>query len=111
MREFKQTIERMAIHYDGPLMRAAWWDRPPEPSEITRPPSRPPFAAHTRETPVTEPHYRQPQPAAGLPMNRKQRYAEATRLLRDSDNDLGWVASRLGIHPTTLYRWRKDGKV
>ena len=22
-----------------------------------------------------------------------------------------WVAAQLGIHPTTLYRWRKDGKV
>ena len=41
----------------------------------------------------------------------KQKMALARDLLVQSDNNLGWVAAQLGIHPTTLYRWRKQGKV
>ena len=49
-----------------------------------------------------------PTPPALSP---KQKMALARDLLVQSDQNLGWVAAQLGIHPTTLYRWRKQGKV
>jgi len=41
----------------------------------------------------------------------RQKLALAKRLLAESGNDYGWVAAQLGINPSTLYRWRKAGKV
>jgi DNA-binding NtrC family response regulator len=49
-----------------------------------------------------------PTPPALSP---KQKMALARDFLAQSDQNLGWVAAQLGIHPTTLYRWRKQGKV
>jgi transposase-like protein len=43
--------------------------------------------------------------------NRKQKLEMARQLLESSGNDLTWVAAQLGIHPTTLYRWRKTKKI
>jgi ActR/RegA family two-component response regulator len=48
--------------------------------------------------------------ATGI-LNRKQKWERARELLRDSGHDLGWSAAQLGIHPTTLFRWLKAGKV
>jgi transposase-like protein len=31
--------------------------------------------------------------------------------LKESADDLTWVAAQVGVHPTTLYRWRMTGKV
>jgi transcriptional regulator with PAS, ATPase and Fis domain len=42
---------------------------------------------------------------------KKQKILVAKKLLEEHDGDLTWVAAQLGIHPTTLYRWRKAGKV
>ncbi|MGF1453433.1 MAG: sigma-54 interaction domain-containing protein [Opitutales bacterium] len=134
VRELKQAIERMAIHYDGPVMRASFW-APPE-LEAPAPRTRAPF-------PVSEPEpapRAAPQPAgtaapfSGAPApaswgdgghgsygyghgyrpmapSKREKYQIASRLIEESDGDLGWVAAQLGIHPTTLYRWRKSGKV
>jgi transposase-like protein len=44
-------------------------------------------------------------------MNRKQKLDLARQLLEASGNDLTWVAAQLGVHPTTLYRWRKMNKL
>jgi len=48
---------------------------------------------------------------ASMPISRRQKLDLARQLLESSGNDLTWVAAQLGIHPTTLYRWRKAGKV
>jgi transposase-like protein len=50
-------------------------------------------------------------PTRMVSLSRKQRLEMAKQLLEASGNDLTWVAAQLGIHPTTLYRWRKDKKV
>ncbi len=142
VRELKQVIERMAIHYDGPVMRASWWD-PPARRQLRADGSRAPFPLAERTTPRpfpgssqrpfsssnTPPHRiihhpadrhappptQSPAPfsAPGAPMmpNKRQRMELARKLLDESDGDLTWTAAQLGIHPTTLYRWRKAGKV
>jgi len=105
VRELKNTIDRMVVLYDGPVLRTAWWDPPQKsalfgglqsvasPGRLHSPNSEPdPFSSHASP-------------------NRRQRLAQAKRLLEESGNDLTWVAAQLGIHPTTLYRWRKANKV
>ena len=59
------------------------------------------------------PGQNQQQPYWSTPpaLSPKQKMALARDLLAQSDQNLGWVAAQLGIHPTTLYRWRKQGKV
>ncbi len=109
VRELKQTVERLAIHYDGPIMRASWWDIPGDltfrgGSKLQQDVSPPPAegTVHYGTMPVEN---------RAEPLNRKARFAMARHLLEESGGDLGWTAARLGIHPTTLYRWRKEKKV
>ena len=99
VRELKNAIDRMVILYDGPVLRAAWWDVPQR--------------IGGRANSFAQPFRPAPTPADGRPMafNRKQRLEMAKQLLQSSDNDLTWVAAQLGIHPTTLYRWRKTKKI
>jgi DNA-binding NtrC family response regulator len=135
VRELKQAVDRLAIHYNGPMMRAAWWDVPV--AEQNRGQAvrgtRSPFGHASTQTPPL--FVGQPAPQSyglGLPAysaaeprldgaapaysrrrmpSRKEKYDLAKRLLEESGGDLGWVAAQLGVHPTTLYRWRKTGKV
>ncbi len=139
IRELKQSIERLAIHYDGPVMRAAWWEPPaPVATRATGPaaPAYPGLTAYPPEAgfagPSPAPNFGQtapftvpagsfpPAPQAASPYpasvatalpSRKDRLSLARRLLAEHGDDLTWVAAQLGIHPTTLYRWRKSGKV
>ncbi len=137
VRELKQVIDRMAIHYTGPVMREAWWELPEQPDRSmtvmpggfkrernTRSPfpvknaespqaGPPPVPAHPAYAvgPPQPPAYSMPSYGAHPLPNKRERYTMARKLLEDSGGDLGWTAAQLGIHPTTLYRWRKAGKV
>jgi transcriptional regulator with PAS, ATPase and Fis domain len=122
VRELKQAIERMAFHYDGPVMRAAWWELPPtrEARAATVSPTVYPggFVAPAGSVPAGGGGMYYPAPGHGntpggtvLPPSRRGRLALARRLLQESVEDLTWVAAQVGVHPTTLYRWRKAGKV
>jgi len=110
VRELKQAIERLAIYYDGPVMREAWWNVPePLASETDKKP---------QETSVTKAPFEEVKPSTVRPANatfafpnKREKMAMARRLLEESDGDLAWTAAQMGIHPTTLYRWRKAGKV
>jgi DNA-binding NtrC family response regulator len=99
VRELKNAIDRIVIMYDGPVLRAAWWDVPQR------------FNART--PPVSNSLHPAPVAPDGRPVafNRKQKLEMAKQLLESSGNDLTWVAAQLGIHPTTLYRWRKTRKI
>ncbi|HIG29867.1 MAG TPA: sigma-54-dependent Fis family transcriptional regulator [Verrucomicrobiales bacterium] len=103
-REVKNMIDRMVIYYDGPILRAEWWD-PPASEERT---------VNTRTMPVNT-QSSMAHPGMTDPINnfptKKQKILMAKKLLEEHDGDLTWVAAQLGIHPTTLYRWRKAGKV
>lgn len=112
VRELRQSIERMAIYYDGPVMRSNWWTEPTPPEQRAPASSTPPFVSrrtlHGSADPFRE------APSSGFPtrsLNRREKFEYAKRLLDESGGDLTWTASQLGVHPTTLYRWRKDGKV
>jgi DNA-binding NtrC family response regulator len=101
VRELRNAIDRVAILYDGPTLRAAWWE-PPQPSfQNPADLALSSASAQNHGAPLLP----------GLPLSRKQKLESARRLLESSGNDLTWVAAQLGIHPTTLYRWRKAGKL
>lgn len=121
VRELKQVIERLAIYYDGPTMREAWWTIP-EPIPSRSKPEEKPSATVSREmkqmTPSPMPNMGNTPPAMpamkgrgfGFP-NKREKMQIAKRLLDESGGDLAWTAAQMGVHPTTLYRWRKSGKV
>ena len=46
-----------------------------------------------------------------FPSNRRQKWDRARDLLKESGNDQTWTAAQLGVHPTTLFRWMKSGKI
>ena len=43
--------------------------------------------------------------------NTKQKLEMAKKLLGESDDNYSWVAGQLGINTSTLWRWRKAGKL
>jgi DNA-binding NtrC family response regulator len=96
-RELKSAIDRLALLYDGPVLREGWWDAPP-PAGVRVAAGRipPPIPAVL--------------PAEDFP-NRGQKRELARRMLAESGNNLTLVAAQLGINPTTLWRWRKAGKL
>jgi DNA-binding NtrC family response regulator len=100
VRELRNAIDRLAILYDGPTLRGAWWE-PPQMTPMAKPDAGGASRAGASPFPA----------GSGLPLSRKQRLDTAKQLLESSGNDLTWVAAQLGIHPTTLYRWRKAGKL
>jgi DNA-binding NtrC family response regulator len=97
-RELRAAIHRMVLLHHGPILRAEWWENPGAPAAPVR-----------RDAPVANVPVAQAG-ATGI-LNRKQKWERARELLRDSGHDLGWSAAQLGIHPTTLFRWLKAGKV
>lgn len=151
VRELKSQIDRMVVLHDGPVLRAAWWEKPLSASDrggllhaagpmngvmpgqqlqegyapggdMTQRGFQPvpgnaggfaPQAGGGAHMPTAGAY--PSQPMTGWPstpaLSPKQKMALARDLLVQSDNNLGWVAAQLGIHPTTLYRWRKQGKV
>ncbi len=100
-RELRGAIQRLAILNDGPMLLREWWEMP-----------QPPAAARVAGNGSAA-----ARGAAGADatqtgtLNRRQRWQRAGELLRESGNDQCWTAAQLGVHPTTLFRWIKSGKV
>jgi DNA-binding NtrC family response regulator len=97
-RELRASVHRMVVLHHGPILRGEWWEN----SAV------PPLPAR-REAAAAKPSAGQDAPPAML--NRRQKWERARDLLRESGNDQSWTAAQLGIHPTTLFRWVKAGKV
>ena len=110
VRELKSTVDRLVLLFDGTVLREPWWEIP-EVRAVAKPaPTRPAAGNEAEGTAAgdgTGPSY---LPANGLP-NTKQKLALARRLLAESDNNFSWVAGQLGINTSTLWRWRKAGKL
>lgn len=114
VRELKNAIERMVILYDGPTLRAGWWEAPApyaaQGDEAFNPNPRAYSNTHPRMSSLNA-----GQPAPQLPpvanMSRKQRLELAAQLLNDGGHDLTWVAAQVGVNSSTLYRWRKANKI
>lgn len=96
IRELRSTLERLVILSNGPVLRDGAWSPPT--AAITMDAA----ASSTAEIPAPAAH----TPSSAAPLNKRQRRELALRLLNESGGDQSWVAARLGIHPTTLYRWR-----
>ncbi len=114
IRELKSTIDRMVLLFDGPILRAPWWDMPetrPSKAVSATPamPALPPPPAAA--TPLAAIPPAASPPFGALPPTAKQRLAQAKKLLAESDNNYTWVAGQLGVNSSTLWRWRKDGKL
>jgi DNA-binding NtrC family response regulator len=103
VRELKSVVDRLVLLYDGPLLREDYWDLPISGiPETGMPPAVDPAAA--------SPGRFTAQPQGVLP-SRAQRRELARQLLQNPDMDLTSVAAQVGVHPTTLFRWRKTGRV
>jgi transcriptional regulator with PAS, ATPase and Fis domain len=103
-RELKSTIDRLVLLYDGPVLRASWWElaesggfRPTTHEPAPTLPASPAGSPPATSTPVA--------------LNRQQKYDLARRLLAESANNYTWVASQLGVNSSTLWRWRHLGKI
>jgi DNA-binding NtrC family response regulator len=99
IRELRSTIERMVIMATDPVLRAGAWAAPAFPSSgslATVAADAGPAAA--------------PASVAGAAprLSKRAKREKAFQLLAESHGDQLWVAAQLSIHPTTLYRWRKQ---
>ncbi len=116
VRELKSVIERLVLFHDGPILREGWWDPPflvghPGGDASLRPPSVLP-------APTTGSPFHPPPNGNGAALSAGQRLPTrsdrlhlARQLLAENDLSLAEVAARTGVHPTTLFRWRKSGRV
>ncbi|MBI2925964.1 MAG: sigma-54-dependent Fis family transcriptional regulator [Verrucomicrobia bacterium] len=102
VRELKNTIDRMVILYDGPVLREGWWEVPPKRNYGSPGEARGAAAGNG----ISQARLDRP-----LLPNRRQKLQMAKELLESKQHDLTGIAAELGIHPTTLYRWRKQKKV
>ena len=94
IRELRSTIERMVIMATDPVLRAGAWVAPsPVAAVVTD------NAARAVDT---------PSPAPIPRLSKRAKREKAFQLLAESNGDQSWVAAQLSIHPTTLYRWRKQ---
>ncbi|HAV64170.1 MAG TPA: Fis family transcriptional regulator [Verrucomicrobiales bacterium] len=113
VRELKNAIERMVILYDGPTLRAGWWEAP-----LQYPAPEAALAGQLAHGSTGRMGASAPYPAGtSLPLpvtgnlSRKQRLELAARLISEGGHDLTWVAAQVGVNSSTLYRWRKANKI
>lgn len=119
VRELKGVIDRLVLFHDGPVLRDGWWD--PLGAHSSAPlPGTSVAGWGTPEPPpvISDPRVLNPGAAAGVAADasvaplprREERLALARRLLEEGKLPLGEVAARVGVHATTLFRWRRSGK-
>jgi DNA-binding NtrC family response regulator len=101
VRELKSVVDRLVLLFDGPVLRAGWWEPPAPPAPVTLVPSAAPAAPAV------------PALAAGLARlpGRRERRLLAEKLLAEGHHDLTWIAAQAGVHPSTLFRWRQSGRL
>ena len=110
VRELKSAIDRMALLFDGPVLRASWW----EPQEETIVPIDKETSAGSLTNAVEKQTLPSVSPVSNIvpaQLNRKQKMDLAKQLLQESSDNYSWVSGQLGINSVTLWRWRKEGKV
>jgi len=107
VRELRAAVHRLVIFHDGSVLRREWWKAPAMRADF-----------QTEMTPAEPGNRGASAVSSGLPpmpqgmrLNRQQQWDLARKLLAQSGNDRTWTAAQLGIHPATLFRWTKAGKV
>ncbi len=135
VRELKSSLDRLVLMHFGTTLRAIWWDvpesyltgyQPAGTMEMPHPQDSPwnhSPGFHSHSQPVTggvhaishrphRPAHSQTSPNdGGRVPSQRERMNMARELLSHGDANLSAISAQLGIHPTTLYRWRKQGKV
>lgn len=102
VRELRHAVEQIVLFFDGPIMREGWWRKPASQQE-----GEDPSAGLNLQNDEPPPLRQEPSvDASPALLNRKQKVELARKLVEQSGGDYGWVAHRMGVHPTTLYRWR-----
>lgn len=119
VRELKSAIDRLVLLFDGPVLRAPWWDMP-ETRQSKSLAAAPALqigsaisgcdSASVPVGPGSAPTAPPPLSGSSFP-NTKQKLAMAKKLLAESDDNFSWVAGQLGVNTSTLWRWRKAGKL
>ena len=116
VRELKSVVERLVLLYDGPILREGFWQAPDAANLRVSGATGFFTPSQLNETPAPTPTTAAPPPPSASPdpyrlPSKADRMGMARQLLADGRLSLTEVAARLGIHPTTLFRWRKNGKV
>jgi len=119
VRELKSTIDRLVLLFDGPILREPWWEIPETRAlELISPEVRVVAAGEPGQALAARGFPAPPAEAVGQTVggqivipNQKQKFALAKKLLVESDENYSWVAGQLGVNSTTLWRWRKAGKL
>lgn len=122
VRELKSHIDRLVLMQFGSTLRATWWDIPEtsihgaiaemHATQQLQPSTHQGFLDSRSPTPFdVTPVSHNPAGHNNAYPSQKERMMKAKELLSTGDFNLAHVAAQLGIHPTTLYRWRKQGKV
>ncbi len=109
VRELRSVIDRLVLFHEGPVLRAGWWEPPVVQMEgghgldwASGVPGRMDRLGNGAAMPGS---------LAGSMPSRGARRDLARRLLDEGHLSLAEVAARVGVHPTTLFRWRKGEKV
>lgn len=97
VRELRSVIERLVLFHDGPVLREGWWDPPGEA-----------MASPGNPAPASEPGVTLRGEEVPMP-GRRGRLEQARRLMAEGRWSQSEIAARTGIHPTTLFRWRRSG--
>jgi len=117
VRELKSVIDRLVLFHDGPMLRTGWWEAPvarfPEAGLAVEP--APKVGSLTsgvveNTLPVEDVERGNGHGGEAMP-GRAARRDLARKLLDEGRLSLSEVAARVGVHPTTLFRWRKGEKV
>ena len=102
VRELKSVIDRLVLLFDSPVLRAGFWDAPVRATA-------PPAPAHSERGRSWDERALPGAEAARIP-SRRDRLELARRLLEEGRLSLTEVAAQVSVHPTTLFRWRQQGK-
>jgi len=101
----------MVLLFDGPILRAPWWDMPENRQSRSIALPQGPQAAATPPGGTSPAAPAAPANSGPSLPNTQQKLALAKKLLAESDDHFSWVAGQLGINTSTLWRWRKAGKL
>ncbi len=109
VRELKSAIDRLAVLYDGPVVRSAWWEAPETGASIAKPPSElMPKNPTPNSTVSAAAPAEQLFAPGGYMLPRSERKDLARRMMEEGKLSQTEIAARLGVHPVTLYRWRTN---
>ncbi|GAB5558391.1 MAG: hypothetical protein SynsKO_00380 [Synoicihabitans sp.] len=100
VRELKNTMDRLVLMHDGPVLRENWWDPPAVPPD-------PSIGPTTNIPAISNP----PLPQVAPLRTRRDRLTRARELLAAGHYNLAEIAAEIGVHSSTLFRWRQTGKV